>query len=332
MRIAINGFGRIGRTFLRTLLTHKHAALEVAIINIGPAQAAEVAYFFKYDSVMGMFPEKVSYEDGFLYVGNTKIAIIAQKDATLLPWKQYNIDWVVDCSGKYTRREQAELHLAAGAQNVLISAPAYGADCSVIPGVNNHVYKKGTHTIVSLGSCTTNALMPLLKVITQEWGMENGVVVTTHAYTQSQALLDGFNAKDVRLGRAAALNIVPTSTGAERMIAEIFPELKGKVTASALRVPVPKVSLVEVTWTGKQHLSVQEINKAFFTAAQGSLAHILEYGVEALVSSDLAGNDHSVIFASELTLSIGAMNKVSGWYDNEWGYSMRLYDFLLNIA
>lgn len=336
MRIAINGFGRIGRTFLRTLMLKK-TTIEIIVINVGPVNPEETAYFFKYDSVMGVYPEPVEYKDGFLYIGQTKIKVIAQKDATQLPWNELAIDWVVDCSGKFTQRAQAELHITAGAKNVLISAPAHDVDCTIIPGVNEKMYKKGKDHIVSLGSCTTNALMPLLKVIVEQWGIESAMVVTTHAYTPSQALLDGFSAKDVRLGRAAALNIVPTSTGSDRMVAEIFPELKGKVIATALRVPVPKVSLVEVTWVSKQTLSAQEINKVFLQAAQNSFKTILEYSQESLVSSDCAGNNHSVIFAADLTVIVGAMskvgmNKISGWYDNEWGYSMRLHDFLVNIA
>ena len=206
---------------------------------------------------MGTYPGIVEYKDGYLFVGPIKIKVIAQKDAAQLPWKELEIDWVVDCSGKFTQRAQAELHITAGEKNVLISAPAHDVDCTVIPGVNENVYKKGVDHIVSLGSCTTNALMPLLKIITQNWSIESAVVVTTHAYTASQALLDGFSAKDVRLGRAAALNIVPTSTGANRMVTEIFPELKGKVAATALRVPVPKVSLVDVSWVGKNNLSTR---------------------------------------------------------------------------
>ena len=332
MRIAINGFGRIGRTFLRTLALDEDTTREVVVINVGPVEPSESAYFFKYDSVMGTFPGTVVYQDGYLTINEKKIKIIAEKDASRLPWHEFAIDWVVDCSGKYTKRDQAQLHLDAGAKNVLISAPGKDVDCTIIPGVNNNLYKKGTHHIVSLGSCTTNALMPLLKVIDEQWGIEHGIAVTTHAYTPSQALLDGFSAKDVRLGRAAALNIVPTSTGSDRMIGEIFPQLKGKVTATAMRVPVPKVSVVEMTWVSKKPLSADEINTAFVQAAQGSLQGIIECAVDPLVSCDCAGNNHSVIVAPELTVTVGTMNKISGWYDNEWGYSMRLRDFLITIA
>lgn len=334
MRIAINGFGRIGRTFLRTLLLDDKARkqIEVAVINVGPSNPADCAYFFQYDSIMGIYPHGAEYRDGCLYVQGLTIPVIACKDAAQLPWKKYAIDWVVDCSGKYTHRKDAELHIKAGAAKVLISAPAHDVDCTIVPGVNAQAYNKDKDSIVSLGSCTTNALMPLLKVVSENWGIESALVTSTHAYTPSQALLDGFDGDDVRRGRAAALNIVPASTGADRMIAEIFPHLKGKIMANALRVPVPKVSLVDVTWVCKKPLTRDEINAVVSKVAQNELKTIMQMCPEPLVSSDFAGNPHSVIVDGNLTNAVGSMGKVCGWYDNEWGYSCRLKDFLMTIA
>lgn len=344
MRIAINGFGRIGRTFLRTLLLDERAGknieivpIEIVAINVGPSDPAQSAYFFKYDSVMGVYPHAVEYKDGHLCVntsslGTIKILILAEKDAAQLPWKKLAVDWVVDCSGKYTHRKEAEIHIKAGAKKVLISAPAHDVDCTIVPGVNAQAYDKNKDVIVSLGSCTTNALMPLLKVISENWDIESAMVTSTHAYTPTQALLDGFDGDDVRRGRAAALNIVPASTGADRMISEILPNLKGKVMANALRVPVPKVSLVDVTWVNKKAVTRDEINAVFAKSAKKELKNIVEFCEERLVSSDFAGNPHSVIVDANLTNAVGTMGKVCGWYDNEWGYSCRLKDFLMTIA
>lgn len=338
MNIAINGFGRIGRTFLRALLMNREAraAINVGVINIGPSDPTMAPYLFQYDSVMGMYGSyhrPVRYEDGYLYIDDLKIKIIAEKEAEKAPWKELGIDWVVDCSGKYTQREKAQQHLAVGARKVLISAPAHGADCSIILGVNEHAYRPNEHNVVSLGSCTTNALIPLLALIDELWGIESASVVTTHAYTPSQALLDGFVAesKDVRLGRAAALNIVPSKTGAQRMVGEIFPHLTDKVIASSLRVPVPKVSLVAVTWTSNAKFKKDDINEAIRINCDKLNKHwqIFDYVNAPLVSSDFAGNSHSVLYDALLTEGIGNMGKVSGWYDNEWGYSNRLVDFLL---
>lgn len=334
MRIAINGFGRIGRTFLRTVLTDAVAGkqIEIVAINVGPSDLAQAAYVFKYDSVMGTFPGQVEVLEGCLHVHGLRIQLFAEKDAAQLPWRTLGVEWVVDCSGKYTHGNDARKHIDAGAKKVLISAPAHDVDCTIVPGVNNQAYKKSEHTIVSLGSCTTNALIPLIDVIEATWGIESAMVVTTHAYTPSQLLLDNFTASsDARRGRSGSLNMIPTSTGADRMVSEIFPHLKGKVAASALRVPVPKVSLIDVTWVGKKHSTVTEINAAFKRAAETKLKGILETVEVPLVSSDFAGNSHSVVFDSNLTAAVATMGKVSGWYDNEWGYSSRLKDFFLTI-
>lgn len=339
MRIAINGFGRIGRSFLRMILAQASGKddrarknIEVVAINIGPEDPEQTALVFQYDSVMGTYPFLVEYQKGFLKVQGISIKILAEKDASKLPWQELNIDWVVDCSGQFTHREYAQIHQKAGAKAVLISAPGYDMDCTIIPGVNNDCYKRGQDTIVSLGSCTTNALMPLLKIIDEAWGINYGMAVTTHSYTVSQSLLDGFSKKDVRRGRAAAFNIVPTTTGAARMIDIVLPHLKGKVTASAIRVPVPKVSYIDVSWVSNKLLTVDEINKNFIQASKNSLRGILDVCRLPLVSSDFAGNCYSVIVDAGQTMVAGSMGKVCGWYDNEIGYSSRLKDFLLDIA
>jgi glyceraldehyde 3-phosphate dehydrogenase len=335
MRIAINGFGRIGRNFLRAILqdTKASSQLEVVAINVGPVDPEGTAYVFKYDSNRGIFSDQVIYKDGCLEVCKKKIKVLAEKDAVKLPWAELKIDWVVDCSGRYTKREQAEQHIKAGAKKVLISAPAQGADCTIVLGVNGNVYKKDTDTIVSLGSCTTNALMPMLKVIADSFGIESAFAVTAHAYTQTQSLLDGFGDGDMRKERAAAINIIPTTTGAARMVAEVLPELAGKVSASALRVPVANVSLVDVTWSSGKSLKLETIQKAFVdAAAQQEFKQVIAITDEQLVSSDYNGNSHSVIVDSTLTQVQGALNRVSGWYDNEWAYSVRLKDFLIELA
>lgn len=333
MKIAINGFGRIGRSFLRVLLADERARKEIEIvaINVGPELPEQSALVFKYDSVMGTYPDAVEYKNGNLLVQGLSIKIIAEKDAAKLPWKDFKIDWVVDCSGRFTKRADAELHKKAGAKAVLISAPGHDVDCTIVPGVNNEKYSE-KDTIVSLGSCTTNAVMPLLKIISEAWSIESAMMVTTHAYTVSQSLLDGFSAKDIRRGRAAALNIVPTTTGAARMIGEVLPNLKGKVTASALRVPVAKVSFIDVTWICEKELTVEAVNQAFAQAAHNDLRGILDVCTLPLVSSDFAGNPHSVVVDAGQTMVVGSMGKVCGWYDNELGYSARLKDFLLDIA
>lgn len=337
MNIVINGFGRIGRSFFRALLLHSTARelIVVKAINIGPADPLMTPYLFQYDSVMGTYTshsQSVRYEDGYLIIDTLRIKIIAEKEASKAPWKELDVDWVVECSGKYTQREKALEHITAGARNVLISAPAKGADCSVILGVNENVYIQNKH-IVSLGSCTTNALMPLIAIIDKEWGIESAVVVTTHAYTSSQALLDGFVAesKDMRLARAAGLNIIPAKTGAQRMVGEIFPHLSNKIAASSLRVPVPKVSLVSVTWTSDKALKKDDINEVMRIYGQqmSGTWKIFDYVTAPLVSSDYAGSPFSVLYDSLLTEAIGNMGYVSGWYDNEWGYSNRMVDFLL---
>lgn len=359
IRIAINGFGRIGKNFFRVVMSDKFArqSIEVVAINVGPGKVDSVAYAVKYDTLMGIYHGDVCQENDFLFVGPEKcgccdagaqksvniskkdgskdacrIQLFAERDPEKLPWKSLKIDWVVECSGHFTTRDGASKHLKAGAQAVLISAPAKGEDVSIIPGVNNSVFKKDAHKLVSLGSCTTNAFMPMLKVLNDAFSIEQAMMTTVHAYTNSQVLLD-VDGEDARRSRAAALNIIPTSTGAQKMLESVLPELAGKVQALALRVPVAKVSLIDLTVITKKFLTKDAINSAFSQAESGRMKNIVAVTNEPLVSSDFSGNSHSVIIDAQLTDVCGEhMAKVFGWYDNEWGYSMRLKDFLLERA
>ena len=332
MKIAINGFGRIGRTFLRTILQDKHARekLEVVAINVGPANREFTAHMFKYDTIMGTYQGNVSMRDNTLLIDNYAIKIFGECDPSVLKWKDLNIEWVVDASGAFTKREKAELHLKAGAQKVLITAPATDEDVSIVPGINLPSYDGKKHAIVSLGSCTTNAFIPMLKVLHDTFGITNGFMTTVHAYTNSQVLLD-VEEKSLRLSRAAALNMIPTTTGASKMLAKVMPELGSLIKATSLRVPVGIVSLIDLTINTQNAISVQAINQAFEKAAQSYLKQIVAVSNEPLVSSDFKGNSHSVIIDALSTDTVGTTAKVLGWYDNEWGYSQRLKDFLMFI-
>ena len=332
MSVAINGFGRIGKTFLRTLLVDKQALqkIEVAAINVGKGDPQAAALALKYDTLMGTYPGNVSYKDGKLHIDELAIPVVSELDPEKAPWKKYSIDWVVEATGHFTKREGAEKHLKAGAKAVLITAPAEGEDVSIIPGVNGRLYDASKHKIVSIGSCTTNALFTMIKVLDDVFQVEKAAMTTVHAYTNSQALLDvDATMPDLRKKRAAALNIVPTTTGAMKMVERVMPHLAGKMTGVSLRVPVGKVSLIDFTVILKKDATSQEINKAFEEASKGTMKGFLQYTEEPLVSSDYAGNNNSSIIDGLMTESQGKFAKVFGWYDNEWGYSERLKDFLL---
>jgi glyceraldehyde 3-phosphate dehydrogenase len=336
MRIAINGFGRIGRTFLRCMLQKKNASfdrlrtsgvVEVVAINIGNSKPEFTAHMFKYDTLMGTFVGDVAMQGDELVIDDYRIKIIAELDPEKLPWNTLKIDWVVDCTGKFTHRDGAQKHITAGAQHVLISAPAHDEDISIIPGVNQELFDTQKHKIVSLGSCTTNAFMTTVKVLDDAFGIVRGFMTTTHAYTNTQVLLD-VDAKDLRFSRAAALNIIPASSGASAMLGKIFPHLDKKISVMAMRVPVGKVSLIDFVFETKKDLSVEFIHNVFTHASQTTMKNILALTMEPLVSSDFGGNDNSVIIDGLLTNMNGSMGQVFGWYDNEWGYSMRMRDFL----
>ncbi|MBD3231774.1 type I glyceraldehyde-3-phosphate dehydrogenase [Candidatus Dependentiae bacterium] len=329
-KIAINGFGRIGRSFLRALLLDEKASkdLNVVAINIGPGKMEQTALLFQYDSVMGQFKNKVKYLNNSLIIGNKEIKILSELDPEKLPWSSFNIDWVVEATGKFTQRSKAQLHLKAGAKKILITAPAKGEDVTIIPGINDSEYKS-ENLIVSLGSCTTNCFAPMIKVIDENFDLISGLMTTIHAYTNTQVLLD-VQDSDPRRARAAAINLIPTSTGADKVITKLYPQYRDKLQALAVRAPIPIVSLIDFTFDTKDYLTVELINDVFKRYSQNQLKGILQYCEEPLVSSDFEQNSHSCIIDSLLTKSNGKMHKIFGWYDNEFGYSCRLKDFLLH--
>ncbi len=328
--IAINGFGRIGRSFFRTIMQDPQAKkrIRIAVINIGSARSEAVAHMFKYDTLMGTYPGSVSMNENELIVDGEHIQLIAETDPRKINWDKLGVDWVVESSGRFTKRELASQHIESGAQYVLITAPAKGEDVSIIPGVNEHVFDKAKHKIVSLGSCTTNAFITMLKILHDAFTIKHGFMTTIHAYTNTQVLLD-VEDSDLRRSRAAALNTIPTSTGAAKMLSKIIPELDGLVHAIALRVPVAIVSLIDFSFVAESLSTVETIHEAFIDASSNKMKGIVDLTMEPLVSSDFAGNNHSVIIDGQLTEVNGNMGKVFGWYDNEWGYSMRLKDFLM---
>lgn len=332
-RIAINGFGRIGRTFLRIALTNKECLenLDIVAINIGPGDCSNLAHLFMHDSIMGTFDGTVSINNDTLIVNQTTIKLFAESDPTKIDWGNLDIDWVIEASGHFTDRKKALLHVQAGARKVLITAPATDEDITIIPGVNSDAYNPAQHTIVSLGSCTTNCFAPLVKILHESFALTQGLMSTVHAYTNDQVLLD-VEHKDPRRARAAGFNIIPTKTGADGVITKIYPDLVGKLKASSLRVPVPVVSIIDFTFTAEKPFTKESINKTIKSYATSSLKGIIQYEEEPLVSSDFIGNTHSCIVDALLTQQVGSLGKVFAWYDNEFGYSCRLKDFLLHIS
>ncbi len=334
MRIAVNGFGRIGRNFVRALMQDEEAQKSITLvaINVGPADPESIPYIFKYDTLMGIFPGAVLLENSMLHINGHTISLLAETSPENIDWSMRDVDWVVDCSGHFTHRDQAVKHLAAGARGVLISAPAKDEDITIIPGVNESAFNPEKHRIVSLGSCTTNALLPLTKCIHDAFKITQGFMTTVHAYTNSQVLLDVSVPGDVRRSRAAALNIIPTSTGAMKVLGKVMPELDGKIQGIALRVPVGKVSIIDLVVNTQKPMTVNAIHDAIRIASNGAMKGIMDLSKEPLVSSDYSGNGYSVIVDGLLTEADGTMAKIVGWYDNEWAYSVRLKDFLLKIA
>ena len=310
-RIAINGFGRIGRLTFRYLLEHKD--VEVVAIN-DLTDNPTLAHLLKYDSVQGKFNGTVSADDSFLHVNGKAIHALAEKDPTKLPWKELNIDLVLECTGRFTDEEKAAMHLQAGAKKVIISAPAKGNIPTIVLGVNSDKITAAS-SIYSNASCTTNCLAPMVKVLDDSFGIESGFMTTIHAYTADQNIQDAPH-KDLRRARAAAVSIVPTSTGAAKAVGEVLPHLKGKLNGNAMRVPVPDGSVTDFTVIVRKTCTVDEINAAFKKAAEGPMKGILEYCIDPIVSADIIGNTHSCIFDSELTMVIGNTVKGFGWYDN----------------
>jgi glyceraldehyde 3-phosphate dehydrogenase len=330
-KIAINGFGRIGRQVTKALKERYNDAFDLVAINdIGDVETN--AHLFKYDSNYGVYRGEVAVQDGDLVIDGDRVRVLAEKDPSQLPWGDLGVDIVVESTGLFTAREKASLHLTAGAKKVIISAPAKGEDITVVMGVNEQKYDPGKHHVISNASCTTNGLAPVAKVLYECFGIEKGVLTTVHAYTNSQRLLD-LAAKDLRDARAAALNIVPSATGAARAVGLVIPELQGKFTGMAFRVPTPTVSVVDFTAVLSRDVTVEEVNGAMREYAEGPMRGILGYTEEPLVSTDLKGNTHSSIFSALDTLVIGGnLVKAISWYDNEWGYSVRVTDLAKYIA
>ncbi|HEX2112465.1 MAG TPA: type I glyceraldehyde-3-phosphate dehydrogenase [Gaiellaceae bacterium] len=330
VRVGINGFGRIGRNFFRAA-RRQGADLEfVAVNDIGDAKT--MAHLLKYDSVLGPLDDDVEAVDGGIRVGDTELRLLNEKDPAALPWRDLGVEIAVESTGLFTKREQAQLHLDAGAEKVVISAPATDPDVTLVLGVNDGDYDPDGHRIISNASCTTNCVAPLAKVLHDAFTIEQGFMTTVHAYTNDQRILD-LPHKDLRRARAAAINVIPTSTGAARAIGLVLPDLKGKVDGIALRAPVPDGSVVDLVVRVARETSVEEVNNAFGRAAdRGPFEGILRYTDEPLVSQDVVGSSYSCVFDSELTMVNGPLVKVFGWYDNEWGYSCRLVDLVERMA
>lgn len=327
VRVGINGFGRIGRNFYRAVL-ESGADIEVVAFNdLGDDDTQ--AHLLKYDSILGRLDRPVELVDGGIKIGDSVIKSFAEKDPANLPWGELEVDVVIESTGFFTDAEKAKAHVDAGAKRVIISAPAKNEDVTIVMGVNDGDFDAEKHTIISNASCTTNCLGPMAKTLNDAIGIEKGLMTTVHAYTQDQNLQDGPH-KDLRRARAAAVNVVPTSTGAAKAIGLVLPELKGKLDGYALRVPVPTGSATDLTFEAKKETTVEEVNAAVKAAAEGPLKGVLKYTEDPIVSSDIVTDPHSCIFDAGLTKVIGNQVKVVGWYDNEWGYSNRLVD-LVNL-
>ena len=323
VKIGINGFGRIGRNYLRAALA-QGADLEIVAVN-DLTDNKTLAHLLKYDSILGRLDEEVTYSADSITVGDKTIKVFEERDPAALPWGDLGVDIVIESTGRFTNAADARKHIEGGAKKVLISAPANGEDVTIVMGVNEGDYDPATDDIISNASCTTNCLAPLAKVFNDAFGIERGLMTTVHAYTADQNLQDGPH-RDLRRARAAALNIVPTSTGAAKAIGLVLPELKGKLDGFALRVPVPTGSATDLTIVTRDGVTVDEIKAAYKAAAEGPLKGILKYTEDDIVSSDIVTDPHSCIFDAGLTKVIGNEVKIVGWYDNEWGYSNRLVD------
>jgi len=330
-KIGINGFGRIGRLVFRAISQHYSDKLEVVVIN-DLTDAKTNAHLLKYDSTYGIYPGKVETSDDLIVVDGRSTKVVAERDPGKISWKDYGVEVVIESTGLFTDATKAAAHFQGGAKKVLISAPARDEDLTIVIGVNEDKYNPKQHHVISNASCTTNCIAPVAKVLNDNFGLSKGLLSTIHAYTNDQRLLDMFH-KDLRRARAAATNIVPTTTGAARAVSEVIPELKGKLHGVAFRVPVSTVSLCDFVADLDKEVTVEQVNQAFQAAAQGRLKGILEYCDEPLVSSDFKGNPASSIFDSLSTMVIaGNMVKVLSWYDNEWGYSCRLAELAIYIS
>ena len=324
VRVGINGFGRIGRNILRAIVESGRTDIEVVAINdLGPVETN--AHLLRYDSVHGRFPAEVTVEGDTIRVGKSAIRVFAERDPAKLPWGEVKADIVLECTGIFTSKDKASAHLAGGAKRVIVSAPADGADLTVVYGVNHDKLTKD-HVVISNASCTTNCLAPVAKVLNDAFGIEKGFMTTVHAYTGDQPTLDTMH-KDLYRARAAALSMIPTSTGAAKAVGLVLPELKGKLDGVSIRVPTPNVSVIDFKFVPKRKVTVEEVNAALVAAADGALKGILAYTKEPLVSVDINHDPHSSTFALDQTKVIeGDLVRVMSWYDNEWGFSNRMAD------
>jgi len=327
-KIGINGFGRIGRCFFRAA-TQK--GLEIVAVN-DVTDSKTLAHLLKYDSVFGKFQGAVNVTPNGFSVDGKVVTVLAVREPAEIPWSKFNVDIVVESTGLFASRDAAAKHMTGGAKKILISAPAKKPDITIVPGINLDKYDPATHHVVSLASCTTNCVTPLVKVLNDTCGIKHAFMTTAHAYTNDQRILD-LPHKDLRRARAAAVSIIPTSTGAAIAVTEVLPELKGKLDGVALRVPVPDGSIVDLVAEVRNNTTVEIVNSAFKAAAAGQMKGVLEYSDEPLVSVDIVGNPHSVVFDSLSTMVLdNSLVKVFGWYDNEWGYSNRLVDMVFKMA
>jgi glyceraldehyde 3-phosphate dehydrogenase len=329
VKVGINGFGRIGRNFLRAALA-SNAPIEIVAVN-DLTSIDTLAHLIKYDSILGRLNQEVSFDENSLTIGGRKIRVFAEKDPAALPWASVGAEIVIESTGHFTKGSDAAKHLTGGAKKVVISAPATDEDVTLVLGVNDSSYDPSKHKIISNASCTTNCLAPMAKVLNDNFGIVRGFMTTVHAYTNDQVILD-FPHKDLRRARSAATNIIPTSTGAAKAIGLVLPELKGKLDGYALRVPVPTGSITDLTVELAKETSAAEINAAMKKAAEGPLKGILRYTEDAIVSADIVTDPHSSIFDAGITKVIGNQAKVAAWYDNEWGYSNRLVDLMKFIG
>ena len=330
VRVAINGFGRIGRNVLRAIVEYNRKDVTVLAINdIGDVETN--VHLLKYDSIHGPFRGEIKVSGDTFDAGHGPIKVLAERDPSKLPWRDMDIDVVMECTGIFSDREKAAIHLKAGGKKVLVSAPSKGADFTVVYGVNHEKLEK-KHEVVSNASCTTNCLAPVAKVINDLCGLAQGYMTTIHAYTNDQRVADQIH-EDMYRSRSAAINMIPTKTGAAKAVGEVIPELNGKLTGFAVRVPVPDGSLTDLTVVLKKNVTKEEVNGAFKTASEGPLKGILEYNTDPIVSGDVIGNPHSCIFVPDQTLVIeGNLVKVIGWYDNEWGYSVRTAELITKMG
>jgi glyceraldehyde 3-phosphate dehydrogenase len=330
IKVGINGFGRIGRNFFRAA---KQQGIDIDFVAVNDiTNARTLAHLLKYDSVLGTFPGEVTATETTIFADGEELKVLAEKDPVSLPWKELGARIVIESTGLFTKREAADKHIAAGAEKVIISAPAKGEDITMVLGVNDDAYDPKSHNVISNASCTTNCVVPMAKVLDDAFGIDQGFMTTIHAYTNDQRILD-LPHEDLRRARAAAINIIPTSTGAARTTGVVIPHLKGRVDGLAMRVPIPDGSVTDLVATLNREASIEEVNAAYRSAAErGPLAGKLVYTEDPIVSSDIVGSPASCTFDALSTMAMGTMVKVVGWYDNEWGYSHRLVDLTRLVA